>query len=60
MSSVISACLDCENLYQDSIMENPCRCKAFPEGIPNDIFWSKKGPSPECNKGFCFTPDKNE
>ncbi|MCD8007358.1 MAG: hypothetical protein LUF68_00160 [Clostridiales bacterium] len=33
-------CLDCENFIQN----NPGKeftCKAFPNGIPDDIFWNK-------------------
>ena len=37
---VFSQCMDCKN-YIGKKGDAFC-CKAFPEGIPGDIFWNKK------------------
>ena len=37
---VFSQCMDCKNYIGKK--DDAFCCKAFPEGIPDDIFWSKK------------------
>lgn len=34
-----SQCIDCKNYINNN--EGIYKCRAFPEGIPNDIFWNK-------------------
>lgn len=35
--------------------ENINTCKAFPNGIPNNIFWDSE--TNECNNGIFFEPE---
>lgn len=37
---VFSQCIDCKN-YIGKIDDKLFICKAFPEGIPTDVFWNK-------------------
>ncbi len=37
---VFSQCIDCKNLLEKK-EDNKFCCKAFTEGIPEDIFWNK-------------------
>ena len=39
MSVIFSQCLDCKHFDFDNLNKNTC--KAFPYGIPEDIFWNK-------------------
>lgn len=38
---VFLQCIDCKN-YMDKNKENKFCCRAFPKGIPEDVFWNKK------------------
>lgn len=37
---VFSQCIDCKNLI-DKNKDEKFFCKAFPEGIPDDVFWNR-------------------
>ena len=37
---IFSQCLDCSNYIDNSEKGKHC-CKAFPDGIPEDVFWNK-------------------
>ena len=38
---IFSQCMDCKN-YIDRRADGKHICKAYPEGIPDEIFWNKK------------------
>lgn len=55
MSCKFSLCLDCKN-YLFTEENNNYICKAFPDGIPNEIFWNKTDESIECASNIKFEP----
>lgn len=56
MSVIFSDCMDCKNYIDTS--ENKSKCKAFPEGIPNEWFWNKGRSNRDevCNGEYKFEP----
>ena len=52
MSVIFTECMECAYLYEYKINDKFC-CKAFPEGIPKEIFW-KQNEDKECNNGIKF------
>lgn len=53
---ILSDCIDCKNFYEKNKTE--LTCKAFPDGIPKEIFWSKCKSNREkpCQNGIKFEP----
>ena len=39
MSVIFSKCVDCKHFT--GTREHPHVCKAFPDGIPDDVYWGK-------------------
>jgi hypothetical protein len=37
---IFSQCIDCKNFIEKT-EEGILICKAFPNGIPNDVFWNR-------------------
>jgi hypothetical protein len=37
---IFSQCMDCKNFIEEN-NEGEFFCKAYPKGIPKDIFWNK-------------------
>lgn len=60
MSSPIymSACLDCKNRVRDSVPKDVAFCKAYPDGIPYEVWIEKSKPSADknapCPNGYKF------
>ena len=58
MTQIMANCPLC--IHIDSSVKYPdtCKCKAFPEGIPDDYLWEENGVKvkeiKECNNGFGF------
>ncbi len=54
---IFSQCLDCKN-YKGKDADDKHFCKAFPEGIPEEIFWNKTehNESIEGDNGITFEP----
>ena len=44
-------CMICKNFIDDG-NNNEVRCKAFPNGIPDDVIWEDD--EKECNNGIYF------
>lgn len=40
---VLSVCMDCKHLIERSDKNVPLCCKAYPNGIPNDILFDGSG-----------------
>ena len=53
---IFSQCIDCKNYFFD-IKDKHC-CKAFPNGIDDDIFWNRilHDKEIENDNGFRFKP----
>lgn len=60
MSVIFSQCLDCINFNFEN--KNKNTCKAFPEGIPDDIFWNKITHNKDLgnDNGIHFKPIQND
>ncbi|NMC57439.1 MAG: glutamyl-tRNA amidotransferase [Eubacteriaceae bacterium] len=53
MSVILSKCAECTHLYAE---DKKLSCKAFPEGIPFEVF-KDADEDKECNNGIKFERD---
>ena len=56
MSCIFPLCIDCKNYIRTDKEDdtNIYICKAFPNGIPDEIFWDKSDTLSECANGIRF------
>lgn len=63
MSVIIANCPLCINMDMSVKYPAPCKCKAFPDGIPEDYLWEQNGiileELDQCNNGFGFKKKPN-
>lgn len=51
-------CLRCKNYIGGLLRDYSAKCKAFPNGIPEDkLMFISTDPCIDCNKGFGFKPE---
>lgn len=57
---VFPQCTDCKHLLNEKKNDHFC-CKAFPDGIPEDVFWNRVSHNTviEGDHGFKFEPIKD-
>ncbi len=54
-------CSWCLNRIHANTNDDTWKCKAFPEGIPEDkLMYITRDPCIDCNGGFGFEPDEND
>lgn len=54
MSCKFPICIDCKHYICTDKDNNKHICKAFPNGIPDDLFWNKNNLNTECNSNIKF------
>lgn len=61
MSCIFSQCMDCKNFNFDNPDKSKFTCKAFSDGIPDDVFWNKISHEDHIDNdnGFKFDPIYN-
>ena len=53
-------CYRCKNYLNGFLRDYSAKCKAFPDGIPEDkLMFIDIDPCDNCNNGIGFEPDKN-
>lgn len=55
---VLSKCVECKHLLYNEVKDNldPFKCKAFPDGIPFDVYKSHE--DVPCTKEISFEPEE--
>lgn len=53
IATKLDKCTDCKHFFKDDLEH--CRCKAFPDEIPDEVFWGNY--EDECNNGIKFEED---
>lgn len=56
MSCIFPICNDCKNYLYTDEENSKYICKAFPDGIPEDIFWHKTDIDIICAANIKFEP----
>lgn len=56
MSCKFPLCIDCKNYLFTNKESNNHICKAFPNGIPDELFWNKVDDQLECALNIKFEP----
>ena len=55
---VLSKCVECKHLLYNEVKDNldPFKCKAFPDGIPFDVYKSHE--NVPCTEEISFEPEE--
>ena len=56
MSCKFPLCIDCKNYLCKDKEHDIHICKAFPDGIPEELFWNKTDENIECASNIKFEP----
>ncbi|MDD3417739.1 MAG: hypothetical protein PHY47_27745 [Lachnospiraceae bacterium] len=48
----IPKCMTCNNFYDSDDENEDFKCKAYPDGIPDDVLWEDD--DEECNNGVKY------